>query len=60
MRESYLEAAMAEALRLSARPVDPETREGFRRILSEALDARFGDDMEASRRWLASEEAASY
>ena len=60
MRNSYLETAMAEALRLSARPVDVETREGYRRMLAEALDERFRGSMEDAKRWLASEEAASY
>jgi hypothetical protein len=60
VRNSYLEAAMIEAIRLSTRPVDADTREGYRRMLAEALDERFDGSMEDARSWLASEEAASY
>jgi hypothetical protein len=60
VRNSYLEAAMQEAIRLSTRPVDADTREGYRRLLAEALDKRFQGSMEDAKRWLASEEAASY
>jgi hypothetical protein len=60
MRDSYLEAAMQEAIRLSARPADADTHEGYRRMLAEALNKRFDGSMEDARSWLASEEAASY
>lgn len=59
MRDSYLEKAMEEAVRLQ-RPANAATREGYRQLLAEALDTRFGGEIEAARRWLESEEAASY
>ena len=56
MRESYMKEAAEEAKRLLA-PATEVERDRFRRLLTEALDKRFGS---GAQRFLNSEEAAYY
>ena len=57
MRESYLKQAEKAEIRL---PADAETHESFRQLLAEALEDRFGYDMEVAKMFVDSFEGASY
>jgi hypothetical protein len=57
MKKTLKEAQKAE--RQFRLPADTETHESFRRLLADALDERFGYDMEAVHVFLDSFEAAS-